>query len=921
MVAEAGLSLTAGPSFGQNGTLSIQKQTDDPAYYGPAGAVFDIEDGSGIVQTLTTDGTGATPFSEPLAAGLYTVHESLAPPGYSTAPDQVVTVINGLNSVVDYSGNFEEHVQPTVIEIFKGTQGAVSAPLAGAVFDVRYDQFNSGTFGDDLGACTTDATGTCLPPGNDGPGDSFLPGNYQVTEIQAPPGYYTAPPTTITKFAGPNSGASFFFADFVADSIQIDKSGDDSNYASVAGAVFSLTGPLPSNDQVGTLTIGANGQSNIVGNLTSGSFVLTETQAPPGYQPIAPQTVSLPPETGDAPAPVTVIDVLDHIQPASVSIQKIDAATNAPLQGAVFDVKYDPTDSGTYSVDLGQCTTDAGGSCTPKGNDGPNQFLPGNYQITEEQSPSGYELDPSTATQDATLTAGQTGSFTFKDPLLVPVTFHKVATGNFNSDQVSYAGAIISVLQGTASGPQVATCTTDGAGSCTTTSILVSGQPYCWLESSAPPGLEGGANGCFTADNGQGAQPITVSDAGEFVGIAVKKVDALNSNVTLPGAVIDLYRVDQANGPGNIPTSPADAASEPAETWVARATTDPTGIATFPLQFPGYAYCAVEEAAPSNYQVAAGQTCTAVLTGSVATPATVTTVTMTDTEATVILTAHKFNSLTPGTGIPGATYDLYVEGTGPPSGIANTTPSNPSPTSELGDTWFARGTTDTSGMLRFTIPAGYAWCFLEVAAPLNYTLDPALHCTAVLNTTSAPSSLSIALPESLTTVYVSAHKFNSLDPSSSIPGATYELLVQNPAPPSASHPTAPANALVPTGDTYWTQGTTDSLGQLSFGVPAGYSWCLHELAPTPAGFQLDTAFHCTAVLNADSAPTAMTLALPETPIPTPATPLPELPFTGGPDSWMVWGGPILVAGGLLLLRVARRRRPRGVGDGPFRVFS
>ena len=563
---------------------------DDGAYYGPAGAVFDIENGGGIVEALTTGSDGTTPFSVPLPIGQYNVHESLAPPGYSVAPDQPATVYSNQNTVVSFSGAFEEHVQPTEISIFKGTEGAESTPVSGAVFDIRYDQFNSGSFGDDLGTCTTDASGSCLPPSNDGSGDSFLPGYYQVTEVQAPPGYYTSPPTTITKYAGAVGGASFFFTDYVADSVQIQKSGDDSSYASVEGAVFSLVGPLPSSDQVGTLTIGANGQSNIVGNLTSGSYTLTEITPPAGYQPIAPQTISLPPETGAAPAPVTVINVLDHIQPASVTIEKVDEETDAPLEGAVFDVHYDPTDSGTYSDDLGDCTTDAGGACTPPGNDGSSEFLPGNYQVTEVKAPPGYQVQAGSTTQELTLTPGGTGHLVFRDPLLVPASFHKVGTGNVNPAQVSYAGAVIQVLQGSASGPALTTCTTGASGNCTTPPLLVSGQTYCWVEVMAPPGLSGGAHGCFTADNGQAAQPIIVTDPGEFTGVVVKKVDKADSSVVLPGAVIDLYRVDKGNPPGIVATPPTDAATESGETWVARATTGPNGLATFPPQFPGYAY-------------------------------------------------------------------------------------------------------------------------------------------------------------------------------------------------------------------------------------------------------------------------------------------------------------------------------------------
>ena len=73
------------------------------------------------------------------------------------------------------------------------------------------------------------------------------------------------------------------------------------------------------------------------------------------------------------------------------------------------------------------------------------------------------------------------------------------------------------------------------------------------------------------------------------------------------------------------PAPPEDAASEAGQTWVARATTDNSGTASFPLQFPGYAYCAVEQAAPAitNWPLASADSGAG---GSTATPPALTTI-------------------------------------------------------------------------------------------------------------------------------------------------------------------------------------------------------------------------------------------------------------------------------------------------------
>jgi hypothetical protein len=373
----------------------------------------------------------------------------------------------------------------------------------------------------------------------------------------------------------------------------------------------------------------------------------------------------------------------------------------------------------------------------------------------------------------------------------------------------------------------------------------------------------------------------------------------------LAGATFDLYRVDGGHGPGVVPTPPTDAIKEAGETWVARSTTAADGIASFSLQFPGYAYCALEVQAPANYVLNTTPRCTDVLSGASSSPAPVTTVTVADIEQMVTVSAHKFNVLAPDTDIADATYDLYVEGAGPPSGTLTSLPSDAKV--ETGDTWYARGTTDQTGDMTFTVPAGYAWCLLEHSAPPDYLPDPALHCTSVITESSPPSVDTVALPETLATVYITAHKYNSLQPDTVIAGATYELVVQGPMPGGYVDPVAPNGDQVPAGDSYWGQGTTDANGLLSFGVPAGNSWCLHELA-APAGYQPDPAYHCTAVLTTQTSAATATVALPEFPVPGGG-----LAFTGGPGWWLPLSGALLIfcGSGLLLLR--RRRQVGGRG--------
>ncbi len=265
----------------QFGTLSIQKAGDDTGYYGLAGAEFQVLQGTTVEATLTTDGSGATSFSPELAVGTYTVHELTPPSGYSVAPDQTVTINAATNTVVDFTGPEEDHVVPASISIEK-VDAEGGGPLAGATFDLRYSTGNNGAYDQDLGTCTTGPSGTCSPTGNDGPA-AFLPGDYQITEVATPSGFYLDPTKAVQNLTlVPGQVGQAVFADFSLGSLQIAKSGDDTAYVSVDGAIFTVAGPAPSTANVGTLTIGTDGQSPVLAGLSPGTYTISETAPPRG---------------------------------------------------------------------------------------------------------------------------------------------------------------------------------------------------------------------------------------------------------------------------------------------------------------------------------------------------------------------------------------------------------------------------------------------------------------------------------------------------------------------------------------------------------------------------------------------------------------------------------------------------------------
>lgn len=919
------------------GTISIDEGGDDVAYVGLAGGVYQVIDAQQVVvATLTTDGSGRAGPTQQLPLGTYTVHEETAPSGYSASPDQSVAVIDGGNAIAHFTGAEENLANPATLTI-SDTDQQTNAALAGATFEIYYDAMNDGAFKQSVGVCTTDALGSCSPPPNDA--GKLLPGNYQLDEVGAASGFYLTPGgASRLQTLQPGADASASFSNLSLGSLQLSKTGDDASYYGVAGATFMATGPLPSAGFAGFLTIGSSGVSNVVDGLRPGTYTLIETHPPVGYTTVAPFPVTV--ALGHATTEVSVVDAID---PATLDVYNEEAGTSTPIVGGVFDVRYDSHDSGTYDTDLGDCTTDAIGACSPADSAGLG-LLPGRYEVTELSAPAGFALDPRQPTREVVLTPGAVGLLDFADPRLVTVSFTKTPTGNYDPAGAMLAGAVYDVYAGSGSGPLVASCTTGAFGTCTTARSLVSGDRYCWQEVTPPPGFEGGETGCLVANDATSTSPIVVREPGEYVSIDALKVAAGDPDLLLPGALLDLYRMGHGEGP---PAAAPPAGTPPLDggTWVASATSSASGPVEYPLQLPGYAYCVVEASPPPGYLLDATPHCTTVLAGSPVVPPVTTTVTVPDdpvpspaprspspaprspapapaprvavargtlapTAGTVTITAHKYDALQPSSPIAGAVYDLYVVGSREPAAVAER-PSDPVPAELAGDTWVARSSTDADGDLSFTVPAGYAWCLKEVVAPPDFVFDPLAHCTTLLASGAGEAAAHLALPEKPVMVDIEAQKYNSLQPDTGIPGASYDVYSVGAQAPGAQPPPVASPAARVAGDTFYARGVTGRAGELVLFVPAGHAWCLKETRAPPA-YRFDPGLHCTAVLTSSNALVPVRIALAELPKHLPGSPprSPQLPFTGiALDPVLALGG-ALGGGGTLLMGLGRRGRAR-----------
>lgn len=239
------------------------------------GAEFSIAKYNGAtVGLVTTDKTGWAN-SLVLEPGEYVVTETKAPAGYTLdKTEHKVTVIEGENSILRLTNAPE-----TVLNIVK-KDITTHEPLAGAVFELRYDTGHGDcTF---VGTYTTDTRGIATT-------EPLTPGFYMIKEITAPDGYAVPAENEWRYCVKAGEHNELVVEDQQLATLTVRKI-DSKTGKPIGGAVFKLEN-ADRKDLVGTLETDANGEA-IFTNLTEGFYIVTETQAPTGYQVSnCPQTI------------------------------------------------------------------------------------------------------------------------------------------------------------------------------------------------------------------------------------------------------------------------------------------------------------------------------------------------------------------------------------------------------------------------------------------------------------------------------------------------------------------------------------------------------------------------------------------------------------------------------------------------------
>ncbi len=333
-----------------------------------AGATFKVERSDGTVVgtsngLFTTDESGVIKLPT-LEKGTYVITETKAPDGYALSdnPSQTIKIDNTKTYTVDFYNHKQLGVQ--IIKIDSDTK----QPLKGAEFQI----WNTGASGSTSVSGGTPA-GTLVgtyTTDNNGVINVVLPaGTYEVLETKAPEGYQIdRHKQDIVVKDGKQTSVTFTNTKILG--LEIIKQDADTKKP-LQGATFEIT--KVNGEKVGTYNTDSNGHI-MVSDLKSDTYVITEKTAPAGYVlDSTPQTVTV--KAGK----VTTVTFTNR-KKGGVVIQKLDSATEKPIEGCKFLITtFDGDTVGTFETDRsGQIHL-------------PN-LADGTYIAKEIKAPSGYNL-------------------------------------------------------------------------------------------------------------------------------------------------------------------------------------------------------------------------------------------------------------------------------------------------------------------------------------------------------------------------------------------------------------------------------------------------------------------------------------------------------------------------------------------------
>ncbi len=472
------------------------------------GVEFEIADSKGKVLEYVTTQKDGHAYSQVYEPGEYIVKEVQPAPGYVVDKSEYrVTIKAGENAFLHI-----QNVPETVIHITK--IGATSkSPVAGAVFEL-YE-----TCGVEpcikVGQYTTDEYGKATT-------EPLAPGIYKLKEIIAPAGY-VLDETEYEVCVKAGEYNNIIIENQEAAKLIVRKI-DSKTGKPIAGAVFKLE--TASHKLIGMLESDANGEAIFTG-LTAGHYLVTETQAPPGYTISSPSEQNVTVEYGKD-------NYCDFIDAANGSLVVIlqDKHTGAYLPGGQFIIIRESDQTVIYDG-----STDITGTIVV------GNLLPGWYIVKQAYAPDGYTMVDIELKVEILVGTQQT--IYFKDET-AGLTIEKVDAKNPHQTLEGARFQVIRESDGNVMGEYV----TDKSGLALvnglapgryTISELVAPDGYIKMEEPKTVEVKGGVNTHVTFENmPRTSITVNVIDQATRVGIAGCIVEVWHQN----GGLVNSYTSD-----------------------------------------------------------------------------------------------------------------------------------------------------------------------------------------------------------------------------------------------------------------------------------------------------------------------------------------------------------------------------------------
>ena len=284
------------------------------------------------------------------------------------------------------------------------------------------------------------------------------------------------------------------------------------------GAEFSLIDE-ESKVTIKKATTDADGKI-VFDNLLYGNYLLVEGKAPTGYTINTNSTTQIKLDKQSDSITITNEKIIQAVQ-----LTKVDKSNNTvKLEGATFDLQKD---DGTGYVTIDTQTTDLNGQITL------NNLQPGDYQFVETVAPTYYVLNsapiPFTITSNQTTIIQKTHE---NERGVGSLTVHK----QDKADQRALENAVFELYD---SNGLVDTQTTNASGEAVFSNLPYGS--YTLKETQAPTGYVIDATASTkTVDIVKSTTDVTVTNSKIIMSFKLTKVDAINAQKVLEGAVFQL---------------------------------------------------------------------------------------------------------------------------------------------------------------------------------------------------------------------------------------------------------------------------------------------------------------------------------------------------------------------------------------------